>query len=149
MTSATAQRVDPRPPGDRLRSGATGLLAVASIGAIAIAGSVQYRWPVVVLLLIAPVVEEALFRAGVQEWLLHRAWRAWPANLASSVLFVAAHCLSRGVDLASLAVLLPSLALGWLYGRYRCLRLCIAVHMLMNIVWWSSASWAGGPAALP
>lgn len=122
---------------DRLRSRATALLAVAFALSIAIASSVHDRWPVVVLLVIAPVAEEALFRAGIQDWLLRRHWRDWPANLMSSLLFVVAHCLSRGVDLVSLGVALPSLALGFLYSRYRCLRLCIAAHIAMNIVWWS------------
>jgi len=64
-------------------------------------------------------------------------------------LFVVAHCLSRGVDLATLGVAFPSLALGWLYGRYRCLRLCIATHMLMNILWWSFVYQAALPAWRP
>lgn len=134
--SATGQRVYPRSE-DLLRSRPTALLVSAFALSITLSCSVHDAWPAIVSLIIAPVAEEALFRAGVQDWLLHRHWRGWPANLTSSLLFVLAHCLSRGgVDLVTLAVAFPSLALGWLYGRYRCLRLCVATHMLMNVAWW-------------
>ena len=146
--SPTAQHGYPQRD-DPLRSRANALFAVAFGLSIAIACSVHDRWPIVVLLVIAPVAEEALFRAGVQDWLLRRHRRGWPANITSSALFVVAHCLSRGVDLATLGVAFPSLALGWLYGRYRCLRLCIATHMLMNILWWSFVYQAALPAWRP
>jgi membrane protease YdiL (CAAX protease family) len=141
MAVTTDQFVFPRLSGDPVRSRATVLLAVSAIAGIAIAISAQHRWPVVVLLLIAPVIEEAIFRGGVQEWLLSQHWREWPANLAASVLFVGAHCLSRGLDLASLAVMVPALVFGWMYSRYRCLRLCIAMHMLMNMLWIGFNGW--------
>lgn len=121
------------------------LLSLACLPAVAIAGTVQDPLPVVLFFIIAPFAEETLFRAGVQEWFHHLGWQAGLANLTTSLLFVAAHCLSRGASAETLGVLLPSLFLGWLYGRYRSLRACIAAHVLMNVVWWSLLHWTGSP----
>lgn len=95
-----------------------------------------------VLLLVAPLIEEALFRAGMQECLLRHRLSPWCANLTTALAFTLAHCVWRGVELVSVAVLIPALVLGWTYSRFRSLRLCIALHMLMNIVWVESGRWA-------
>jgi membrane protease YdiL (CAAX protease family) len=94
----------------------------------------------VVLLLLAPFVEETVFRAGMQEWLLRRPVTPWRANLIAACVFALAHVQLRGASVAAVSVIGPALFVGWIYGRYRCLRLCIALHMLMNIVWLSCGS---------
>ena len=99
-----------------------------------------------VLLLIAPVLEEIVLRAGLQEALLrHPAWRgatgAATANLACALAFAAAHWLLRPSAFAALT-LLPALWLGWLYQQNRRVAPCIALHSAMNAVWllWLAAT---------
>jgi membrane protease YdiL (CAAX protease family) len=88
-----------------------------------------------VVLVAAPVVEEAVFRAGLQELLLLRGWHEAVANLATAAVFVLAHALTQTLrPLHALGVAGSALLLGWLYGRTRRLRLCIAAHAGMNAV---------------
>jgi membrane protease YdiL (CAAX protease family) len=86
-------------------------------------------------LLVAPIMEECLFRAGLQEWLLRRRLSPGYANVTTALAFTLAHGLARGVEPLTVAVLIPALALGWVYGRFGSLRLCIALHMSMNMAW--------------
>ena len=73
--------------------------------------------------LVAPVLEELVFRGGLQRWL-----RGWPrlavgmhgltgANLLASLVFCAVHLLNHPPAAAAL-VYLPSLVFGWAYDRY-------------------------------
>ena len=89
----------------------------------------------------APLTEEIVFRTGVHEGLLrHAAARAvpWPplvANAATALLFTAAHVGARaghGVDVATLATLLPALAIGVVYQRTRRALPCVALHAACN-----------------
>lgn len=89
---------------------------------------------VFVLLLAAPLLEEAVFRAGVQEALLRHGRGLLLANAATALLFGAAHVAARG-DATAFAVALPALALGWVYQRTRRLRWCVALHAAMNAAW--------------
>ncbi len=98
---------------------------------------------VVMLLLVAPIAEEALFRAGLHEALLRRAVTPWLANLATAFAFAAAHALYRG-DASALLVLVPALLIGVLYQRTRRVRHCVLLHGAMNALWL-----AGGLAGLP
>lgn len=83
------------------------------------------------LLVLAPLLEEGVIRAGLQEWLMRRAWRpGWWTVLASATCFSALH-LGRG-PLTALAVFGPALALGLLYQYRRDWRLCAAAHAVMN-----------------
>lgn len=97
-------------------------------------------------LLVAAVLEEAVFRAGLQQWLMERRWGAWrwgrvtAANAVSAVVFALAHGLSRSWLLA-LGVTGPALLLGWLYERRQSLAACVAVHALMNGAWWCRWVW--------
>jgi membrane protease YdiL (CAAX protease family) len=86
------------------------------------------------LLLIAPVLEETIFRAGLHESLLRRSWPAGRALVATAIVFALVHALLRS-DLAALAVVLPALAIGLLYQRTRRLVPCIALHAAMNALW--------------
>lgn len=104
------------------------------------------------LLLLAPLLEEWIVRAGLQEWLMRRS--ASPAvaggagtagglalqlsTLLSALLpvLIPAACFSLlhvGAGWgAAAAVFLPGLALGLLYRRWRDWRLCAAAHALCN-----------------
>lgn len=93
------------------------------------------------LLLAAPVAEELVFRAGVQEQLQRRGWPARRAVLVSSGAFAIAHGLARSWALGA-AVLLPSLCLGALYAGRRAaspardgLWPCIGLHAAFNALW--------------
>ncbi len=104
--------------------------------------------------LLAAVLEEVIFRAGVQEMLLRRMDTATglprylglsAANLLTALLFAAAHAWTRSLWLA-VGTLAPALLLGWLYERRRKLWPCIALHAGFNLVWWLTAPWlALGP----
>jgi membrane protease YdiL (CAAX protease family) len=102
--------------------------------------------PAVGLLLVAPVLEEVVFRAGLHEALLRRlpqrcAAGALRANVLTALVFAAVHLATRPGVLAALT-LLPALLVGALYQRRRQLAPCIAVHAAFNAVWltWSTAS---------
>jgi membrane protease YdiL (CAAX protease family) len=83
------------------------------------------------LLLLAPLLEEWVVRAGLQEWLMRRHPGADAlALLAPAAVFSLLHL---GAGPASAAgVFLPGLALGFLYLRRRDWRLCALVHALFN-----------------
>lgn len=84
------------------------------------------------LLLLAPVLEEWVVRAGLQEWLIRRA--APVPTLWSAILSAAAFALLhvgsgwRAVGL----VLAPGFALALLYRRCRDWRWCALAHCGMN-----------------
>lgn len=92
------------------------------------------------LLVLAPLLEEWIVRAGPQEWLMRRvaASGAGPAALLApmAAVLVPAVCFSLlhlGAGwFAAAAVFPPGLALGLLYWRWRDWRLCAAAHALCN-----------------
>ena len=92
-------------------------------------------WRALVLLLVAPVAEEVVFRAGVHDELLHNGAAPWLANLLTALSFSVAHMLLLGVNPQTALVLLPALLIGAAYNRWRRLRICIALHMAMNAMW--------------
>jgi membrane protease YdiL (CAAX protease family) len=83
------------------------------------------------LLVLAPLLEECLVRAGLQEWLMRRASLppAWPV-LASTAAFSLLH-LGAGWH-AALMVLPPGLALALLYQRTRRWWWCALMHSGFN-----------------
>lgn len=102
------------------------------------------------LLVLAPWLEEIVFRLGLHDALLRR-WggcrarlMAWPgrANLAVAVAFGLAHALAQGPWLG-VGVLLPALIVGQLYETTHRLWPCVATHALFNLCWlgwrWSSS----------
>lgn len=93
-----------------------------------------YLWSLLVLLVLSPVAEEAVFRAGLQEWLLRQSAVPWVANLVTALAFGLAHVLARG-DVTAIAVALPALLLGAAYERWRKLRYCAVLHAGMNLLW--------------
>jgi membrane protease YdiL (CAAX protease family) len=87
------------------------------------------------LLLIAPVLEEIVFRAGLQEALQRslrsRAVAAGAATALTACAFAAAHWVVHPGLLAGLTFA-PALLIGRLYQTHRCLAPCIAAHSLCN-----------------
>lgn len=141
--NARAQRfVNPmNGPGHAVSTGsawaATALLVALFVAAVlAFVPSVPTR--VLVLLVIAPVVEETAFRAGLHEWLLRtrvlNGALAPIANALTAVAFAGFHLAAHAELLAALTVL-PALAIGAFYQRRRQLLPCIAVHAFFNGLW--------------
>ncbi len=89
------------------------------------------------VIIISPVLEEIVFRGGLQSWLLKRdaMRRTWfGISLASalvSLVFAAMHLFYQPPLWASL-VFLPSLVFGWAWERHQTLLSPIALHMLYN-----------------
>jgi membrane protease YdiL (CAAX protease family) len=108
-------------------------LPLAGLGALALSAP-QSSSRLLVLLLVAPLLEEAIFRAGLQEWLIRAGLRAWVCIGSSALVFAAAHLPWRD-PWAATALLLPGLALGVIYQRTRSLWACVAMHAAMNACW--------------
>jgi membrane protease YdiL (CAAX protease family) len=91
----------------------------------------------------APVLEELVFRAGLQAWLMARLEAdrrgAALANLLTALAFASAHIAVRPGLLAALT-LLPALVVGALYQRTRRVRHCVALHTLFNALWFAIAA---------
>lgn len=85
------------------------------------------------LLVLAPVLEETVFRLGLHETLLRRGWRLWGANATVAAAFGLAHALVQGAPGAWAA--LPALLIGLSYGRNRRLAPCVILHAAMNLAW--------------
>lgn len=83
------------------------------------------------LLLLSPMLEEGVIRAGLQEWLMRREAKPglWP--VAVSVIAFSLLHLGSGWPHA-LAVAGPGLALALLYRRTRSWRWCVLAHSAMN-----------------
>ncbi|HTO50503.1 MAG TPA: JDVT-CTERM system glutamic-type intramembrane protease [Burkholderiales bacterium] len=84
-----------------------------------------------------PLLEETLFRGGVQPALLRTRWgarEAWgltTANVATSVLFAAAHLASQTPEWAA-AAFVPSLVFGHFRERYGSIVPGAALHVFYN-----------------
>ena len=84
-----------------------------------------------------PLLEEALFRGGVQPALLRtrfgerEAWGVTTANVATSALFAAAH-LARQTPEWAAAVFVPSLVFGHFRERYGSIVPGAALHVFYN-----------------
>jgi uncharacterized protein len=85
------------------------------------------------LLLWGPIVEEIVFRAGLQRRLMGYFHNNWMANGITSVAFALMHYVLIG-NLISLAVFVPSLALGWVYQKTNSLSYAISLHMIFNLI---------------
>jgi membrane protease YdiL (CAAX protease family) len=90
------------------------------------------------LLLLSPLLEECVMRAGLQEWMMRRAptrrWAwpwVWPVP-ASTAAFGLLH-LGSGWQ-AAVAVLAPGLALALLYQRTRSWWGCALMHSGFNAI---------------
>jgi uncharacterized protein len=89
------------------------------------------------LLLWGPIVEELVFRAGLQKWLVQKV-SPYLANCIASGVFALMHYALSG-NPVSLAVFVPSLFLGWVYQKTNSLAWVIGVHMLFNLIFLATA----------
>lgn len=117
------------------RRATSGLVIITLAGAWAMA----LTHALLLVVVVAPVLEEIVFRAGLQEELLRHAHpRAALGSLSANVLtalaFAAAHMALHPGLLAGLTVL-PALLIGAVYQRQRRLAPCIALHALFNAIW--------------
>ena len=85
---------------------------------------------IVRLLVLAPLLEEWITRAGLHAWLLQRRVPAWLGVPLAAAAFSALHAASGAFAVA--AVFGPALLLGMAYQRWRSWPLCAALHGLMN-----------------
>jgi membrane protease YdiL (CAAX protease family) len=120
--------------------------AAVLLSALALAASGHMSQRLAMLLVLAPLLEEAVFRAGLQEALLRR-WCRRPhlANAVTAVAFGLAHAAVRA-DPAGLAAALPALLIGAVYQRTGRLRHCVVLHAAMNAAW---LGWSMTGAAFP
>lgn len=87
--------------------------------------------------LLYPILEEIVFRAGLQHLLQKRLTSASvlygvsQANVLTSILFAAAHLVRHSTPTAAL-VFLPSLVFGYFYDRYGRVLPCIVLHGFYN-----------------
>jgi membrane protease YdiL (CAAX protease family) len=88
------------------------------------------------LLLWGPVVEELVFRAGLQAILMRKIDSSNMANCIASALFALTHFAVSG-NVATLAVFVPSIALGMAYQRTNSVLLTIGLHILFNLIYLS------------
>jgi membrane protease YdiL (CAAX protease family) len=97
-------------------------------------------------LLLAALLEEIVFRGGLQTWLARRA--GWTrriaglslANMATSIAFAAAHLWQHGV-LHAAAVLPVSLVLGISLERSGRLWVPVALHAWFNVLLFAASWW--------
>ena len=80
--------------------------------------------------LVAPLVEEMMFRGAIQGYLMRRCSNPWTAIVASALIFGVIHMNPMQVVYATLL----GLVLGWIYYRTRSLLPVIAGHVLNNSV---------------
>ena len=122
-------------------------------GVIGLFFSPQSACPSLSALLMAALLEEAAFRALLQNyaeaWLAQKKKAAGgkkhspcrlrsivtPGNLAVSLLFAAVHALTQSPFMAALTFF-PSLAMGILWTRHRSLWLCAGLHAWYNTLFW-------------
>lgn len=112
----------------------TTALAVVVWAAVALGLELAGAPRVLLLLVLAPVLEEAALRAGLHEALLARARSPFAVTVLTALVFAALHVLVQGSWQAAL-VFLPALVIGAAYNRWRRVRWCVLLHAAMNAVW--------------
>ena len=100
-----------------------------------------YHYGILLLqVLVYPCLEETVFRGGLQARLLELGWarRQWcaisVANGLTSIGFALAHVWQHPPGWA-LAVLIPSLVMGWVYERWRVVTPCAVLHGWYNLAY--------------
>jgi membrane protease YdiL (CAAX protease family) len=94
------------------------------------------------LLVLSPLLEEAVFRHGLHRWALRQRlpcvprgwWAPSGVNVLVALSFAAAH-LVRLPPLLAAATIVPALLIGLLYEHTRRLWPCVALHALFNLSW--------------
>lgn len=88
-------------------------------------------------LIVAPLVEELLFRGVMQARLraLRGFWgRPGSAITITALAFGVLH-LSSAAPVHAALVVLPGIAFGWVYEHTRSIALCVALHSVANAIW--------------
>lgn len=116
-----------------LRLGLAGAAGLTVFAFASVAGGPTWR-QALLLLVVAPLLEETVFRAGAQEWLRRATRRPVAAIALTAALFGLAHVAVRG-ELAAALVFVPALAIGFVYERTGRLRDCVVLHAAMNALW--------------
>ncbi len=86
------------------------------------------------------MVEELVFRAGLQNLLMRQKWTALTANGTVSIIFSLAHFSLSG-NPATLAVFAPSLLLGWVYQKTDSLAWIVGLHSFFNLIFIAGMCW--------
>jgi uncharacterized protein len=81
----------------------------------------------------SPVVEELVFRAGIQKFLSQQKLAPLLANCTTSLVFALTHFTISG-NPAMLMVIAPSLLLGWTYQKTSSLVWTMVLHSVLNWV---------------
>lgn len=81
-----------------------------------------------IICLIGPFLEEAVFRGAILRRLLEKNWKPWLAILVSAVFFAVAH----GNFTQGLTAIMMGCFLGWVYYRTRSIWPCVFIHALNN-----------------
>ena len=110
------------------------------------------NWNWVGWLVLAPVLEEVVFRGGLHAALLRRKSRpllagAGRINALVAAAFGLAHALTRSLVLG-LAVLPMALVIGWVYERTGRVRHCVWIHAGCNAAWFAVGDKTGLAGAL-
>lgn len=85
---------------------------------------------VVAMALLAPIVEEMMFRGAIQGYLMRRCSNAWTGIIITSLIFGAIHMNPQQMVYATLL----GIILGWIYYRTRSLLPVIVGHVLNNSI---------------
>lgn len=85
---------------------------------------------VVAMALLAPIVEEMMFRGAIQGYLMRRCSNAWTGIIVTALIFGAIHMNPQQVVYATLL----GIIFGWIYYRTRSLLPVIAGHVLNNSI---------------
>ncbi len=114
-----------------------------SIALVALVALIVTPAPLVALLVLAPLLEETVFRGGIQHALLTRCGSApgarFAINLFTASVFAAAHLFEHPGVWGALTFL-PALLIGAVYQGRRRLVPCVALHALFNAIWLFVAS---------
>lgn len=86
----------------------------------------------------SPLIEEYIFRGLVQDKINKfvnktHFFHISAGNLISSILFTSAHCIINPFFIQNLFVIIPSLYLGYLYDKYKTLKMPVLFHSFFNI----------------
>lgn len=93
--------------------------------------------PFLLIVLAYPVLEEIVFRGGLQSMLLARPmfgkthFKISRANIVTSIMFAAMHLINQP-PLFAAGVFIPSLIFGWAWERHHTLLSPMLLHVLYN-----------------
>ncbi len=90
--------------------------------------------PLALMLALSPVIEEVVFRSGLQDSLSRRGVPALWAVVITAMAFAAMH-LARHPPAWALATVLPAFVIGLVHVRTGRLWPCIGLHALFNLIW--------------